>query len=158
MRYCVVSMLVLLSAVVTQALSGPCTEGAIKQGNLPSAEDAFAYMPPYGKPMIGKPAIKEANTKSFSERTSIKSDWVGEHRVVSTASDDMAYEYGTPHMSSDRKRNPASGHEESEAVMLIVYQAKGAVCQQVALTMQPEDGSEHRELECCAAAVNVIGP
>jgi hypothetical protein len=47
-------------------------------------------------------------------------------------------------MSSDSKSNPASGHEEFEAVTLIVYKARGAVCQQVALTMQPlEQKSEH---------------
>ena len=137
MRYILVLLVVVLSAVLTQAQAGPCTESAIKQGNLPTAEDAFSYMPPYGKPVVGKPAIKEANTKSFSDRTNIKSDWVGEHRIVSSPSGDMAYEYGTLHMSSDSKSNPAAGHEDFEAVMLIVYRAKGGVCQQAAETMQP---------------------
>jgi hypothetical protein len=36
----------------------------------------------------------------------------------------MAYEYGTLHMPSDSKSNQATGHEEFEAVMLIVYKAK----------------------------------
>lgn len=144
MRYTLVPLVILLSAMLTQAQTGPCTESAIKQGNLPSAEDAFAYMPLYGKPVVGKPAIKEANEKSFSDRTNIKNDWEGDHRVVSSPSGDMAYEYGTLRVSSDSKSNPASGHEEFEAVMLIVYRAKGAVCQQVALTMQPlEEKSEH---------------
>jgi hypothetical protein len=137
MRYTLVSLLIVLCAVLMQAQRGPCTEIAVKQGNLPSAEDAFVYMPPYGKPVVGKPAIKEANQKSFSDRTNVKSDWVGEHRIVSSPSGDMAYEYGTLHMSSDSKSNPTAGHEEFEAVMLIVYKAKGAVCQQVAETMQP---------------------
>lgn len=56
---------------------------------------------------------------------------------MSTQSGDMAYEYGTLHMSSDSKRKPPTGHEEFEAVMLIVYQAKDGTCQQVAETMQP---------------------
>ena len=56
----------------------------------------------------------------------------------------MAYEYGTVHMSSDSKSNQAAGHEDFEAVMLMVYKAKGAVCQQVALTMQPlEEKTDH---------------
>lgn len=54
----------------------------------------------------------------------------------------MAYEYGTLHMSSDSKSKPTTGHEEFEAVMLIVYKAKGAVCEQVAETMQPLDEQE----------------
>jgi ketosteroid isomerase-like protein len=128
---------VVLSATLMQAQTGPCTESAVKKSDLPSADDAFAYMPPYGKPVIGKPAIKEADTKSFSDRTNIKRNWVGEHRIVSSLSGDMAYEYGTLHISSDSKGKPGAGHEEFEAVMLIVYKAKGAVCQQVALTMQP---------------------
>ncbi len=36
---------------------------------------------------------------------------------------------------SESKSNPTLGHIEFDTVMLIVY--KGAVCQQVALTMQP---------------------
>jgi hypothetical protein len=144
MRYDSIPLLIVLSAVLTQAQTGPCTEGAIKQGNLLSAEDAFVYMPPFGKPVVGKPAIKEANEKSFSDRTNIKSDWVGEHRIVSSPSGDMAYEYGTLHVSSDSKSSPTSGHEEFEAVMLTVYKAKGVVCQQVAQTMQPlEEKSDH---------------
>jgi hypothetical protein len=144
MRYTLVPLLILLSALLTQAQSGPCTESAVKQGNLPSAEDAFAYMPPYGKPVVGKAALKGANTKSFSDRINIKSSWVGDHRIVSTPPGDMAYEYGTLQMSSDSKSNPAAGHEEFEAVMLIVYQVRDGVCQKVALTMQPlDEKSEH---------------
>jgi hypothetical protein len=30
-----------------------------------AVDDAFSYMPPYGKPVVGKPAIKSANTKNF---------------------------------------------------------------------------------------------
>ena len=102
-------------------------------------------MPPYGKPAVGKPAINDANEKSFSDRTNIKSNWIGEHRIVSSPSGDMAYEYGTLHMSSDSKSKPATGHEEFEAVMLIIYKAKGAVCQQVALTMQPLEEEKKEE-------------
>jgi ketosteroid isomerase-like protein len=143
MRYTLVPLLIVLAAVLTQAQTGPCTESAIKQGNLPSAEDAFSYMPPYGKPVVGKPAIKEANEKSFSDRTNIKNDWESDHRVVSSPSGDMAYEYGMLHVSSDSKSNPA-GHEDFKAVMLMVYKAKGAVCQQVAQTMQPvEERTQH---------------
>jgi ketosteroid isomerase-like protein len=144
MRYSLIPLLIMLSAVLMQAQSGPCTESAVMQGHLPSAEDAFVYMPPYGKPLVGKPAIKDANEKSFSDRTNIKSDWVGEHRIVSSPSGDMAYEYCTLHVSSDSKSDPTSGHEDFQAVMLMVYKAKGAVCQQVAQTMQPlQEKGEH---------------
>jgi len=142
MRLSLISMFILLSAVLTQAQTGPCTESAIKQGDLPAAEDAFSYMPPYGKPVVGKAATQAANTKSFSGRTNIKRSWIGEHRIVSTPSGDMAYEYGTVHMGYDSKEE--GGHHEFEAVILSVYKAKDGVCQKVALTMQPlEEQAAH---------------
>jgi hypothetical protein len=48
----------------------------------------------------------------------------------------MAYEYGTVQMAYESK---SEGHQDFKAVMLIIYKSKGAVCQQVALTMQPLD-------------------
>jgi ketosteroid isomerase-like protein len=141
MRHSFVPMLILLSAVLAQAQAGPCTEAAIKEGNLPVAEDAFSYMPPYGKPVVGKPAIQAANEKSFSDRTNIRHSWVGDHRIVPSASGDMAYEYGTMRTSYDSK---SEGHHEFEAVMLTVYKAGDGVCRKVALTMQPLEKEEKR--------------
>src|SRR5437899_7865205 len=122
MRLSLIFMFILLTAVLTQAQTGPCTENAIKQGDLPAADDAFSYMPPYGKPVVGKAAAQAANTTSFSGRTNITRSWVGEHRIVSTPSGDMAYEYGTMHMGYDSKGQ--RGHHEFEAVILSVYKAK----------------------------------
>jgi ketosteroid isomerase-like protein len=133
MRYSLVAFFILISAVMTQAQTGACTESVIKQGHLPMADDAFSYMPPYGKPVVGKPAMEEANKKSFSDRTNIKHSWVGEHKIVSAPSGDMAYEHGTVHVSYDDKE----GHHEFDAVMLHVYKAKEGACQVVAMTMQP---------------------
>jgi ketosteroid isomerase-like protein len=140
MRHSLVAFLILVSAVVTRAQTGACTESVIKQGHLAMADDAFSYMPPYGKPVIGKPAMQDANKKSFSDRTNITNSWVGEHKIVSSPSGDMAYEYGTVHVGYDDKE----GHHEFEAVMLHVYKAKGGVCQMAAMTMQPleEKGKE----------------
>ena len=139
MRYTLIPFSLVLFAALAQAQTGPCTESAIKQSNLPTAEDAFSYMPPYGKPVVGKPAIQAANEKSFSDRTNIQHSWVGEHRIVSSPSGDMAYEYGTTLMSYDSKQD---GHQEFKAVILTVYKAKDGACQKVALTMQPlEDES-----------------
>ncbi|MFY9529122.1 MAG: nuclear transport factor 2 family protein [Candidatus Acidiferrales bacterium] len=109
---------------------------------MPVADDAFSYMPPYGKPVVGKPAIQDANAKSFSDRVNIKSSWVGEHRIVSSPSGDMAYEHGTVHMTYDTKGD--GQHHEFDAVILSVYKARNGICQKVALTMQPlDEPSEH---------------
>lgn len=56
MRYSLASLFILLSAGLTRAQTGPCTEASIQAGSLPASDDTFAYMPPYGKPVIGKPA------------------------------------------------------------------------------------------------------
>ncbi len=133
MRYSLVALFILLSAVMTQAQTGPCTESVVQQGHLPVADDAFSYMPPYGKPVVGKPAMEDANKKSFSDRTNVKHSWVGEHKIVSAPSSDMAYEYGTVHVAYDDKE----GHHEFDAVMLHVYKTKEGACQMVAMTMQP---------------------
>lgn len=131
----IVGLFFVLSAVLTQAQAGPCTEAAIKQGNVPVADDAFSYMPPYGKPVVGKTGIQAANTKSFSDRTNIKHSWVGDHRIVSTPSGDMAYEYGTMDVTYDTKDD--GKHHEFKAAMLNVYKAQDGVCKKVAGTMQP---------------------
>ena len=139
-RFSLVPLFILACAAFAQAQTGPCTESAIKKGNPPAADDVFSYMPPYGKPVIGKRATQAANAKSFSERTNITRAWVSEHRIVSSPAGDMAYEYGTLHMGYDE----AGKHNEFEAVMLTVFKAKGGVCQTVASTMQPvEEDAAH---------------
>lgn len=131
------SWLLLLFAVPAQAQSGPCTESAINQGKIAEAADMFSYMPLYGRPVIGKPAVQKANADNFSARTNVTRSWAGDHRIVSSPTGDMAYEYGTQRMSyiEDGKRT------EFEAAMLMVYRAKGAACELAALTMHPLEES-----------------
>jgi ketosteroid isomerase-like protein len=121
-----------------RARSGPCTESAIIEGNITPAEDAFAYMPPYGKPVTGKSNIQGANNKSFSDRTNIKRSWADDHRIVADLAGQMAYERGTMQIGYDDKE----GHHEFKAVVLEVFMAKGEVCQNVAFTMQPLDNDK----------------
>ena len=135
MRHSVTLLFILLSAALTQAQTGPCTENTIKEGSLPVADRAFSYMPPYGKPVVGKTQIETANVRNFTDRTNIKWEWVGEHRIVSAASGEIAYEYGTVHVVYDSKKDGDS--HDFNAVILSVYMAKGDVCQRVAETMQP---------------------
>lgn len=142
-RHSLILLFVVLFAVGTRAQTGPCTESVIKQGSLPVADDAFSYMPPYGKPVVGKTEIQAANTQKFSDRTNINFEWVGEHRIVSAPSGDMAYEHGTVRVAYDSKGE--GGHHEFTAVILTVYKAKGGVCQRVAGTMHPlEEQGESR--------------
>jgi hypothetical protein len=110
-----------------------CTESVIRNGHPPTADDAYTYMPAYGKPLIGKPAIQEGNVKNFGDRTNITRSWTKDHRISATSDGDMAYEYGTMRMGYDE----GGKRTEFEAVILTVFKARNGVCQMVALTMQP---------------------
>jgi hypothetical protein len=135
-----ISFILLISAVLAataQAQTGPCTESAIKQGHLPIADNAFSFMPPFGKAVTGKAAIHDAAEKKFSDRINMKFDWAGDHKIVASPFGDMAYEHGTMHVSYDTKGD--GQHHEFSAVMLTVYKANGTACQEVAGTMHPLD-------------------
>ena len=119
--------------VVLRAESGPCTEAAIRQERLTTADDAFSYMPPYGKPIIGRPSIESANRAKFSRRTNVVRAWADDHRIVVTPAGDMAYEAGTLHVAYDE----GGKRTTFDAVMLTVFAARGGACRIVALTMQP---------------------
>ncbi len=132
-RVCMPLLSMLLISAPAWAQSGPCTENAIKQGKTPVSEDLFSYMPPYGRPRLGKGDVQRANTESFSGRTNVTRSWGSDHRIVPSASGDMAYEFGTQRMGYDENGK----HTDFEAAMLIVYRAKGNVCETAALTMHP---------------------
>ena len=130
MRYILVSLFMFVSTIFV-CVQGPCTEAAVKEGKLPMANDAFSYMPPFGKPVSGKTSIQDTAQKKFAGRTNIRHSWESGHRIVASASGDMAYEHGIMDMSYDEEGKPHS----FKAVMLNVYKAKGGVCERVAGTM-----------------------
>src|ERR1700730_1932642 len=109
MRYSVV-LLFLFASPIFGFAQGPCTEPAVKEGKLPMADDAFSYMPPFGKPVSGKTAIQDTAEKKFAGRTNIKHSWESDRRIVALTSGDMAYEHGTMDMSyeEDGKRHSFS--------------------------------------------------
>jgi ketosteroid isomerase-like protein len=123
------------AAAIAYAQTGPCTESAVLKGALPAADNAFSYMPVYSKPAETKTAADQANEDSFADRINRKFEWADDHHVGASPSGDMAYEHGTMHVSYDTKSD--GKHHSFDAVMLIVYEAKGSVCQQVAMTMYP---------------------
>lgn len=138
MRY-VAGLVFALTTTILACAQGPCTEAVVKEGKLPMAEDAFSYMPPFGKPVTGKAAIQGTAQKKFGERTNMNHSWESDRRIVASTSGDMAYEHGTMDVSYDEKGKSHS----FKAVMLNVYKAKGATCERVAGTMQPLEEDEH---------------
>ena len=138
MRHILVFLFALASTGFVFA-QGPCTEAAVKEGKVQLAKDAFSYMPPFGKPVKGKEAIHDTAEKKFAGRTNIKHSWESDHRIVTSASGDMAYEHGTMVMSYDE----GGKTQTFKSVILNVYKANGNVCESVAGTMQPLGEDEH---------------
>jgi hypothetical protein len=138
MRYVSILVFVLASTRFVCA-QGPCTEAVVKDGKVQLAKDAFSYMPPFGKPVTGREAIRETAEKKFAGRTNVKHSWESDHRIVASASGDMAYEHGTMVMSYDESSKPHT----FKSVILNVYKANGGVCESVAGTMQPLEEDEH---------------
>jgi ketosteroid isomerase-like protein len=118
----------MLATTIFVDAQGPCTEAVVKQGSLQMAEDAFSYMPPFGKPVSGKTAIQDTAEKKFGGRTNIKHSWEPDRRIVASTSGDMAYEHGTVDMSYEEDGKPY----QFKAVMLNVYKAKDGACKRVA--------------------------
>jgi ketosteroid isomerase-like protein len=138
MRYLAILVFVLASTIWVFA-QGSCTEAAVKDGKVQLAKNAFSYMPPFGKPVTGKEAIQDTAEKKFAGRTNIKHSWESDHRIVTSASGDMAYEHGTMVMSYDE----GGKTQTFKSVILNVYKANGNVCESVAGTMQPLEEDEH---------------
>jgi hypothetical protein len=139
MRFNLALLLGLAFATVVHAQTGPCTESAVKKGGLPVAEKAFTYMAAFNKHTTTKAAADEAAKESFADRINRKFEWANDRVVVASPSGDMAYEHGTMHVSYDTKTD--GKHHSFDAVMLMVYQAKGPTCQQAASTMYPLEGT-----------------
>jgi len=93
MKFGSILLLLMGSFAQAHAQTGPCAEATIRNGGMPVADDAFSYMPPYGRPVIGNAGMKKANSDNFSDRTNIQRSWEDDHHIVSSPEGNMAYEY-----------------------------------------------------------------
>ncbi|MGH9728673.1 MAG: hypothetical protein ACRD4V_08805 [Candidatus Acidiferrales bacterium] len=135
MRFNLALLLGLALATAVHAQTGACTKSAVQKGGLPVAEKAFTYMAAFSKPVTTKAAAEKAAEESFADRINRKFEWANDRVVVASPSGEMAYEHGTMHVSYDTKSD--GKHHSFDAVMFMVYQAKGPTCEQVASTMSP---------------------
>ena len=133
MRLSLIVSMFLLTATSVAAQTAQCTESAIKEGKVPVSDETFAFMPRYGKPVTGKPAMQAAEKEAFPGRTNFARTWQADHRIVVAPSGEMAYESGTLRVAYDE----GGKRTEFDAAMLLVYQVKNGTCQRVALTMNP---------------------
>jgi ketosteroid isomerase-like protein len=137
MRYLSIVVFTLASSLFLFS-QGPCTEAAIKKGDLPMADDGFSYVPSFAKPVTGRAAFAEAAEAKLAGRTNVEHSWESDRVIVASVSGDMAFERGIMDVGYDEEGKPHS----SRVVVLFVYKAKGSVCERVAETMQPLEESK----------------
>jgi len=143
MRTFLLVLTVLSFCGVATAQSGPCTENGVKaakakagKGPLPQMDDRYFFSGALDKPVIGNAAGKQAGAKVAANRKN-ESDVEKTERIVAADSGDMAYEYGTSHLSFDNVKT--GEHEDFTAAYLRVWKADKGVCKVAAEMAEPEN-------------------
>ena len=141
MRTCLVLLAVLSFSGVAAAQSGVCTESAVKAatakgGPLPSTSDRYFFSGALDKPVVGTAAAKQAGGVVAARRKN-ESEVESSERIVADESGDMAYEYGTVHISFDDVKSGA--HEDFTSAYLRVWRADGGACKVAAEMAEPEN-------------------
>ena len=143
MRACLVLLAVLSFCGAAAAQNGPCTEAGIRAAKsaaekhqLPHTADLYFFSGALDKPVIGAQAAgRTSATIGASRKNESDVDKIG--RIVADKSGDMAYEYGTSHMSYDDVKT--GKHEDFTAAYLFVWKADKGVCKVAAEMAGPED-------------------
>lgn len=133
--------LVALLALPVVAQNRPCSEQSIKKANTAHessvlAKDMYFFSGALKKPVVGTAAADKAFAPIAASRQNEKHDPIKADRIVVAPSGDMAYEYGTAHMSFDSKKE---GHVEFTAAYLRVWKKVDGRCKIAAEMFQPEN-------------------
>ncbi len=147
MRTCLLMVAVLLFSTVARAQGGPCTESAVKKaaaakGALPHTDDNYFFSGALDKPVIGSTSRKQAGANIAASRKN-ESTVEKTGRIVAAESGDMAYEYGTSHLSFDDVKT--GEHEDFTAAYLRVWKAEKGVCKVAAEMAEPENMGEPKK-------------
>ncbi len=138
MRLTVLLFLMSLS-IVAVAQSGPCTEQVIRKQdpkNPPVADDAYFAAPSFAKPTVGEAAYEQAAKAVLGTRNNYKQS-ITIDRVVAAPSGDMAYEYGTTHVTYDD--GESGKHIDRTAAFLQVWRVDRGACKEAAIMFEYPD-------------------
>jgi ketosteroid isomerase-like protein len=123
------------------AQKGPCTEDAVRgpevktQEEPPKINDFYFFTNIFEKPVIGEAERREA-IEAMPHRSNIKRSPIKWDRLVVAPSGDMAYEYGTHHLSWDQDGK----HYDFTSAILAVWKADHGACK-MAAWMAEREGS-----------------
>jgi ketosteroid isomerase-like protein len=134
-------VLVVLFAVPAVAQNGACSEQSIKKANVAHddsllAKDMYFFSGALKQPVVGTAAANKAFAPIAASRQNEKQDPMKPDRIVVASSGDMAYEYGTAHMSFDSKKE---GHVDFTAAYLRVWKTVDGKCKIAAEMFEPEN-------------------
>lgn len=140
-----ITMLLGLSAFLLSlpAVAQKCTEEFMRtninnSGPKYAAEDAYFFSGALEKPIVGlnTEESKKTGEKISQERKNEKRDPLKPDRIVVAPSGDMAYAYGTGHMSFD---DVSTGkHIDFTAAFLTVWKVVNGSCKLAASIFEPE--------------------
>jgi len=122
------------------AQKGPCTEAQIKASvakqSPPTSTDSYFFSGALDKPVVGTRAMAQATAPIAAARKNENQAPNKPDRIVAAPSGDMAYEYGTVHVSFDDAQT--GKHHDFTAAYLRVWRADGATCKVAAVMYEPE--------------------
>ncbi len=146
MRFAAAAAMVFLLVIQALSQTGPCTESSVKslidKHDLNTvADDAFYFTGALDQPVVGKPAYDIAMKPVEQSRQNVKRTPDRPDRVAVAPSGDMAYEYGTVHVSFDER---ASGkHRDFTTADLRVWRVVDGQCK-IAACMSEREGKDNR--------------
>lgn len=146
MRFAAAVAVVFLFAVLVFSQTGPCTESAVKSliekhDENAVADDLYYFTGALDQPVVGKTAHDNALKTVLESRQNLKITPLQPERVVIAPSGDMAYEYGTEHMSFDE--GATGRHRDFTTAYLRVWRAVDGKCK-IAALMAEREGKENR--------------
>jgi len=124
------------------AQKGPCTEQLIRDTNAKHvggalADDVYVVSPAYNEPVIGRAEAERVGKIIHSQRTNESNGPNPPDHIVVAPSGDMAYAYGTRHISFNEKQG--GKHVEFKNVYLQVWKVVDGACK-IAATMTEREG------------------
>lgn len=144
LRTAAISVFTVVLSIAAFAQQGPCTEQAIKDASAKQddsrfADDIFVASPAHNEPTIGKSEMKRVGETIHASRTNESHAPSQPGRIVVAPSGDMAYEYGTVHVSFDEKQS--GKHQDFTNAYLRVWKAVDGSCK-VAAYMSEHESSQ----------------
>jgi len=137
---CVLGFALLCLGGPAVAQQGPCTEDHVKAGaaepNPTMSSDFYFFSGALEKPVVGRQALDQASAPVSAARKNEKNAPNRPDRVVTAPSADMAYEYGTTHVSFDDAQT--GKHYDFTAAYLRVWKAESGSCKVAAVMYEPE--------------------